>query len=61
MILDTETTGLDYDDKIVEIAVIDLDGNVLINTLVDPNKAIPKEATEIHGIANKMVENAPLF
>lgn len=52
---------MDYDDKIVEIAVIDLDGNVLINTLVDPNKAIPKEATEIHGIANKMVENAPLF
>lgn len=36
LILDTETTGLDSRDRIVEIAVIDLSGVVLLNTLVKP-------------------------
>lgn len=61
VILDTETTGLDYDDKIVEISIIDLDGKQLINTLINPQMEIPKEASNIHGISNLEVANAPLF
>lgn len=57
--MDTETTGLDYDSEIVDIAVIDLDGNILFESLVKPVNPIPEEATAIHGITNKMVENAP--
>lgn len=36
--LDTETTGLDafFGDEIVEIAIIDEKGKVLLNTLVQP-------------------------
>src|SRR6185436_7482847 len=57
--LDTETTGL-Y-GEICEIAVIDLAGNVLINTLVKPTTSIPPDATGIHGISDETVREAPSF
>lgn len=59
VIVDTETTGLGSDAQIIEIAVIDLKGNVLINTLIKPTIAIPAEATAIHGITDEMVADAP--
>ena len=59
VILDTETTGLDSDDEIVEISIIDHQGNVLLDTRVRPQKPIPSIATDIHGIKNDMVANAP--
>lgn len=61
VILDTETTGLGYSDKIVEIGIIDLDGNELINTLVNPQMEIPMEATSIHHIWDSDVIDAPLL
>ncbi|MEE4312310.1 MAG: 3'-5' exonuclease [candidate division KSB1 bacterium] len=59
--LDTETTGLNAFDQIVEIAVIDIQGGTLIDTLVKPTITIPPDASKIHGITNEMVGNAPLF
>ena len=58
--LDTETTGL-YPprDKIVEIAIINEHGKTLLNTLVNPEKEIPLEVINIHGINNEMVEGSP--
>ena len=58
--LDTETTGL-YPprDKIVEIAIIDSDGKTLLNTLVNPERKIPLEVINIHGIDNEMVKGSP--
>lgn len=61
VVLDTETTGLAAWDKIVEIAVIDQDGNVLLNTLVNPGMLIPSNVITIHGITNEMVQGQPLF
>ena len=61
LFLDTETTGIKNIDEICEIAIIDLAGNVLINSLVKPTKPIPDVATEIHGITNDMVKDAPTF
>ncbi|MCW3664158.1 3'-5' exonuclease, partial [Burkholderia cenocepacia] len=58
ILLDTETTGLDESAEIVEIAVIDDAGNVLLNTLVKPKHPIPNSATAIHGITNAMVATA---
>ncbi len=56
--LDTETTGLDKNAEIVEIAVVDDAGQILINQLVRPSKPIPAEVTLLHGITNEMVASA---
>nr|WP_049849454.1 3'-5' exonuclease [Trabulsiella odontotermitis] len=61
LILDTETTGLGTDAKIVEIAIIDCTGKTLLNTLVNPGIPIPPEATAIHGITDEMVRDAPTW
>lgn len=61
LIIDVETTGLGEDAEIVEIAIINCGGEVILNTLVKPLKEIPEDATAIHGITNKMVENAPAW
>jgi DNA polymerase-3 subunit epsilon len=60
-ILDTETTGLDYDSEVVEIAIIDKSGKILINQLIKPSIKIPEDVIAIHGINNKEVRNAPIF
>lgn len=60
VILDTETTGL-YNAQIVEIAVVRADGETLLNSFVRPSIPIPAEVTRIHGIDDKVVENAPTF
>jgi DNA polymerase-3 subunit epsilon len=60
VILDTETTGL-YGAEIVEIAIIDSLGEMLLDALVKPSIPIPAGATEIHGISDAMVIDAPTF
>lgn len=60
VILDTETTDL-YDAEIVEIAIIDRCGEMLLNTLVKPSIPIPAESSQIHGITDTMVVDAPSF
>lgn len=61
VILDTETTGLDDEAEICQIAVIAPDGSTLLDTLVRPSVPIPADATAIHGITNAMVEKAPTY
>lgn len=56
--LDTETTGLDPKDEIVEISIVDEDGSVLLAKFVRPGQPIPAEATRIHGITNENVKSA---
>ncbi|MGI8478085.1 MAG: 3'-5' exonuclease [Thermomicrobiales bacterium] len=57
--LDTETTGLGAASEVVDLAVVALNGEVLINHLVRPANRIPTDATFIHGISNRDVANAP--
>ncbi|KKK95617.1 hypothetical protein LCGC14_2671010, partial [marine sediment metagenome] len=59
--LDTETTGLDIQAEIVDIAIINHDGTELISTLVQPISPIPEQATSIHGIRNEDVILAPAY
>ncbi len=61
IILDTETTGLTGNVEIVDIAVIDTHGRILLNTRLRPTCPIPTDATAIHGITDAMVANAPTF
>jgi DNA polymerase III subunit epsilon len=59
--LDTETTGLNATDQIVEICLIDSDGRCLFESLVKPTGQIPLEATRVHGITSAMVADAPAW
>jgi hypothetical protein len=61
LILDTETTGLDATDEVVQLAIVDMHGNVLLNTLVRPTKPIAPEARAIHGITDQALADAPPF
>lgn len=60
--LDTETTGFSAanGDEVLEIALIDVAGNVLLNSLVRPiHKTEWPEAMEVNGITPEMVSSAP--
>lgn len=50
LILDTETTGLGTEAEIIEIAVIDSTGAVLVDTVSLPQDDVPKAASDIHGL-----------
>lgn len=50
LFLDLETTGLSPLDEILEISIIDEEGNILLNSLVNPKMTSWPEATKINGI-----------
>lgn len=57
--LDAETTGTEDLDEVVEIAVVDWDGEPLLETLVKPQRAISAGAMRVHGISAALVAFAP--
>jgi DNA polymerase III subunit epsilon len=63
--IDLETTGINIgSDRIVEIAIIKLmpDGSRQVKRkLINPEMLIPKGASDVHGITNEMVKDAPTF
>lgn len=61
LFLDTETTGLDETAEAIELAVVNSQGEILIDTLIKPSSPIPKTATDLHGITNAHVANAPCW
>jgi DNA polymerase III subunit epsilon len=64
-IFDLETTGINIAaDRILEIAIIKImpDGSThRKRKLINPEMPIPPAATEVHGITNEMVKDAPTF
>lgn len=63
--IDLETTGVNLStDRIVEIAIIKVlsDGSRQVKRkLINPQMPIPKGSTDIHGITDEMVKDAPTF
>ena len=63
VVFDVETTGLDpLKEEIIEIGACKVvNGRIdeIFSTFVKPSKNIPKEITELTGIDNSMVEDAP--
>ena len=63
--IDLETTGINLStDRIVEVAIIKIlqDGTRQVKRkLINPEMPIPAVTTEIHGITNEMVKDAPTF
>jgi DNA polymerase-3 subunit epsilon len=61
-IIDTETTGFGKTDRLVEIAVVIVEGKEIIQeweTLINPERDISN--SNIHGITSELVSLAPTF
>ena len=64
--IDTETTGLFHSkgDRLVEIACCHYENGSLVakyHTLLNPERFIPTKVSQIHGITNDLVKDAPKF
>ena len=65
--LDTETTGLSFQEghKIVEIACIEtqdlIPTNKIFHTLINPERDMPEEAFAIHGLSTEFLLDKPKF
>jgi DNA polymerase-3 subunit epsilon len=61
-VIDTETTGFGKNDRVLEIAVVLMDGTEIMNeweTLINPERDISN--SDIHGITSSLVSMAPTF
>ena len=66
VVLDLETTGFSFakGDRIIEIACLEIvDGSAgkHFHRRINPEREIPKRSTEVHGITNEDLVNAPTF
>lgn len=62
IVVDTETTGLDDDDEIVQISVLDMEGNILLNQYIQPMfKEMNPEAFAVNGISPEMLIDCPTW
>ncbi len=66
-VIDVETTGLSaaQGDRVVEIGVVILDEHFqvvrIFDSLIHPQRSIPFDVTQIHGISNQHIRQAPAF
>ena len=67
IVLDTETTGFEPSEghRIVEIGAIELIGHLptgrTFHKYLNPERAMPKEAFEVHGLGDDFLRGKPLF
>ena len=66
LILDTETTGLNFDDdRVIEIGIVELIDNVLtqnyFHEYINPEMNISLSAQKVHGISNEFLIGKPSF
>ncbi len=57
--LDTETTGFDKSDQVIQIAVIDQSGQTVLSSLLDTEHPIHPKAQEVHCISKQVLAGAP--
>lgn len=67
LILDTETTGLDYEQghKIVEIGIVELENHLptgsCFHYYLNPERDSDKKAQEVHGLSREFLNDKPKF
>jgi DNA polymerase-3 subunit epsilon len=63
--IDLETTGINIaTDRVIEIAIVKIMPDrtkTVKHKLINPQMSIPKASTEIHGITDEKVKDAPTF
>ena len=65
--LDTETTGLSFNEghKIVEIACIETKDLVatgkVFHKLINPNRSVPEDAMKVHGYSQEFLSDKDTF
>jgi len=59
--LDTETTGTGQTDRIIQVGIVDTQGETLFQSLVNPGMPIPAESSAVNAITDEMVRDAPLW
>ena len=59
VVFDTETTGFDADDEIIQIGIIDHTGATVFESLIKPARPITN--SQYHGITDETVKDAPDF
>jgi len=63
-IIDVETTGLEHEDRVIEVACVVTEGRVereRFETLVKADREIPPEVIAIHGIREADLRSSPRF
>jgi DNA polymerase III subunit epsilon len=67
IVLDTETTGLDplRGDRLVEIGCVEIFNRMptgqTFHRYINPERAMPKEAFDVHGLSSEFLADKPLF
>ena len=67
LVLDTETTGLDYEngDRVVEIGIVELENHVQsgnnFHYYLNPERDSDPKAQQIHGLTRKFLSDKPKF
>lgn len=67
IVLDTETTGFDPEsgDRIVEIGAVELHNHLptgrTYHQYINPQRSMPQEAFEVHGLGDDFLKDKPLF
>ena len=61
VVVDTETTGLANSDQVLQVAVLDPSGRVLVDTTVRPTCEIHPRASEVHGFTIESLGSAPTY
>ena len=67
IVMDTETTGFDADkdDRIVEIGGIELVNHLptgrVFHVYINPERPMPKDAFEVHGLGDDFLRDKPKF
>lgn len=67
IVLDTETTGFDPDsgDRIVEIGAVELWNHLptgkTFHEYINPERSMPQEAFEVHGLGDDFLKDKPVF
>ncbi|HDS1678998.1 3'-5' exonuclease [Pseudomonas putida] len=61
LVLDAETTGLGTEAQIIELAIADVDGNLLFNSRIRPNVPIEPAAADVHRIRAEELQHCPTW